>query len=166
MSLGADKVGVEPPFLLTVQLPVVIPPQAMTSRPRELLCKICGKPGKLQHDPVPLSCAYCDEHCEIIAGGYDESIDAPYCYFKTPTERLDTCSDATAWYEYHGIWCVRQVEKFDGKTYKSKRDGKWAAVSELALIEIDLNDPDFPSTEISKEEFEAVWAIASPDPGR
>ncbi len=140
----------------------------MSSEQPKLSCPICGRPGKLQGypAPVPVSSSYCDEHYAFIQRGYDETIDAPYRYYKAPTERLDTCSEVTAWYEYHGEWCVRQIEQFDDKTYKAKRDGNWATVSELPLMEIDLDHPVFPSTEISKEEFEAMWLIASPEPHR
>lgn len=132
----------------------------------DLPCSICGQPGKLRHypGPVPVSSTYCDEHYALLQRGYDETIDAPYRYFTGPTERDDTDSDVTAFYEFHGEWCVRQVEQFDGNTYKSERDEDWATVCEIPLMEIDLNDPDYPLSEITKADFERVWCAPTTHP--
>ncbi len=153
-------------FALPAKNPTAIPRGHMLKEQPELRCSICGNPGVLRHypGPVPVSSVYCDMHYSLLQRGYDPTVVARYQYFRGPTERADTYSDVMAWYEYHGQWCTRQIEQFEDKTYKASRDSEWAKVSECPLIEIDKNDPDFPLTEISRDEFESLWSIATPEP--
>jgi len=130
-------------------------------------CSICGRPGKVRHDPrpVPVTSAYCEKHYKLLQGGYDRSTVASYRYFTGPTERDDTYSDVTAFYEFHGEWCVRQVEQYDGHSYRSERvDDDWGSVCEALLCEIPMNDPNYPLKEIGKTDFESAWDASVPYP--
>ncbi|MFO6423576.1 hypothetical protein [Motilimonas sp. KMU-193] len=120
----------------------------------------CDKDGELKHypGPVPVSSAFCNRHYEILSRGYDPSSEADYLYFKGPTERHDTYSDVMAYYEFHGIWCTRQIDEFDGKVLGAKRSDEWGSVCEVPLIDIDPNDKDYPLFSISKDEFEKLWS--------
>ena len=131
----------------------------------KMICSIqnCKKEGKLRHypGPVPVSDIFCDEHYEILSRGYDPSVDAEFQYYKGPTEREDTYSEVIAYYEFHGIWCTRQIEMFDDKILKYIRTDEWASVCEVPLIDIDLNDENYPLFKTSKEEFELFWDKAT-----
>lgn len=125
----------------------------------------CEKDGELKHypGPVPVTSSFCNEHYELLSKGYDPSVKADFLYFKGPSERHDTYSDVLAYYEFHGIWCTRQIDVFDGKSLRSKRSEEWAEVCEVPLIDIDQNDKDFPLYSISKQEFEDVWSVSTSD---
>jgi len=133
-------------------------------------CDACGEPGHARHypGPVPVTAAYCHRHYDELARSYHPEDWAPddKRYFKSPTERLDTMKPVTAFYEFHGNWCVRQVEVIGTgeRIFRSARDEGWARVCEMPLSQIPTDDPHFPLSTSSREEFEQLWAKAEPNP--
>lgn len=130
---------------------------------QQFLCCICSLPGTVREHPYLGGQYYfCDEHYQFLAEGYQSEIEAPFLYVRCPAERPDTDSPVIGFYEYHGKWCLRRVNQFDGNSYRAARNGRhWAGAD--APLDIDtLNRVGF--RKIPKSEFEKHWDAASEDP--